>query len=185
VEEIAHWLQTGVSVRGTAFGPMAEVIFQSTQHLARDDALAMAVYLKSLPVTRGVAITPALAPEASGKMIAAGRGRELYLGHCAACHGKQGEGKPGAYPTLVGNRTLLMTNTANLFGVLLSGGFAPATAGNPRPHGMPPFYHLLTDDDMAALLSYVRSAWGNSAPTITTLDLIHYRDRLRSVTATR
>ncbi len=180
LDDIARWLQSGTSSRGSAFGPMAEVVFQSTQYLNADDATAMATYLKALPVTRGVAFKASASPVASGKGVAADRGAQLYREHCAACHGKEGEGKAGAYPALVGNRTVLMGNTANLFRVALSGGFAAATAGNPRPHGMPPFYHLLGDDELIALLNHVRGAWGNNAAALTSLDLIHYRDALRS-----
>jgi len=180
LQDIARWLQSGTSPQGAAFGPMAEIVFQSTQYLSNDDALAMATYLKALPVTRGVAFKPSPQTVSSGHTAAADRGSALYKEHCASCHGKDGEGKAGAYPALAGNRTVLMANTTNLYRVVLSGGFAPATAGNPQPHGMPPFYHLLGDDDLTALLNYVRSAWGNNAPAITTLDLIHYRDALRS-----
>jgi mono/diheme cytochrome c family protein len=180
LQDIARWLQSGTSPQGAAFGPMAEIVFQSTQYLSNDDALAMATYLKALPVTRGVAFKPSPQTVSSGRTAAADRGSALYREHCASCHGKDGEGKAGAYPALAGNRTVLMANTTNLYRVVLSGGFAPATAGNPQPHGMPPFYHLLGDDDLTALLNYVRSAWGNNAPAITTLDLIHYRDALRS-----
>ncbi|MBL8310241.1 MAG: cytochrome c [Burkholderiales bacterium] len=179
LDDIARWLQTGTSPQGAAFGPMAEIVFQSTQYLRDEDARAMAAYLKALPVTRGVAFKPSPQTVSSGRATAADRGRVLYEEHCANCHGKAGEGKASAWPALVGNRTVLMANTSNLFRVVLSGGFAPATAGNPQPHGMPPFYHLLGDDDLVALLNYVRGAWGNNAPAITTLDLIHYRDALR------
>ena len=180
LEDVARWLQTGTSLRGTAFGPMAEIVFQSTQYLSDDDARAMATYLKALPVTRGVAFKPSPKTVSSGRAAAADRGSELYKEHCASCHGDAGEGKAGAWPALVGNRTVLMGNTANLFRVVLSGGFAPATASNPQPYGMPPFYHLLKDDDLIALLNHVRSSWGNAAPALTTLDLLHYRDGLRT-----
>jgi mono/diheme cytochrome c family protein len=59
--------------------------------------------------------------------------------------------------------------------VVLGGGFAPATAGNPRPYGMPPFAALLADDDVAALLSYLRSAWGHQASPLTSFDVNRHR----------
>lgn len=48
-----------------------------------------------------------------------------------------------------------------------SGGFAPATAGNPRPYGMPPYSPVLNDAEVAAVLSYVRASWGNAARMVT------------------
>ncbi|HBF49155.1 MAG TPA: alcohol dehydrogenase, partial [Massilia sp.] len=60
----------------------------------------------------------------------------------AACHGERGEGL-GPYPALAGNRALTLEEPVNAIRVVLNGGFAPATAGNPRPYGMPPFSHVL------------------------------------------
>jgi mono/diheme cytochrome c family protein len=81
------------------------------------------------------------------------RGAKLYENHCAQCHGQRGEGIAGAYPALAGNRAVTMPVTANLVQVVLNGGFAPATAGNPRPFGMPPYATFLSDADVAAVLS--------------------------------
>ena len=54
---------------------------------------------------------------------------------------------------------------------VLDGGFAPATAANPRPHGMPPFGQLLNDNDIAMLVSYIRNSWGNEAGGVTPLEV--------------
>ncbi|HEV7802931.1 MAG TPA: c-type cytochrome, partial [Burkholderiales bacterium] len=59
--------------------------------------------------------------------------------------------------------------------VVLSGGFLPATAGNPRPYGMPPFSHRLDDAEIAALVSFIRNAWGNSAEPVSQLQVMHSR----------
>jgi hypothetical protein len=72
---------------------------------------------------------------------------------------------------LAANRTVLMQPSTNLLRVILSGGFLPSTAGNPRPFGMPPFGQSLTDAEVAAIASYVRSAWGNAAPEVTALEV--------------
>ena len=78
---------------------------------------------------------------------------------------------PGAYPALAGNRAVVMAQTTNLVQAVLHGGFAPATAGNPRPFGMPPFVLVLNDADIAAVLSHVRTAWGNAASEVSELDV--------------
>lgn len=64
-----------------------------------------------------------------------------------------------------------MNTSANLVKVILNGGFPPTTAGNPRPYGMPPFAQTLTDAEVAAIASFVRSAWGNAAAPVTALDV--------------
>ncbi len=102
-------------------------------------------------------------------------GARLYEDHCARCHGERGEGVPGAYPALAGNRAVVMAQTTNLVHAVLHGGFAPATAGNPRPFGMPPYVLVLDDADVAAVLTHLRTAWGNAAPEVTELDVNRVR----------
>ena len=109
----------------------------------------------------------------------ASRGAKLYEQHCAQCHGERGEGVAGAYPRLAGNRAVTMATTANLVQVVLNGGFAPATAGNPRPYGMPPYVLLLNDADTAAVLSHIRNAWGNRAAPVSELDVSRQRSSVR------
>ena len=72
-----------------------------------------------------------------------------------------------------------MANATNLITRILKGSFAPATAGNPRPHGMPPFYHLQTDADIANVATYIRSSGGSAAPVLTELDVVKYRNALK------
>ena len=177
--QIATWLKVGTSPRGTALGPMAEVIFQSTQYANNADVLAMATYLKALPsvAQSGVSATP---NKLNTQRKSDDVGAKLYLKHCADCHGDNGEGKADAFPALAGNRTVTMANATNLITLILKGGFAPASAGNPRPHGMPPFYHLLNDGDIANVATYVRSHWGNARPALTELDMVKYRNGLGS-----
>ena len=171
LDQIERLLRTGVSASGTVLGPMATVVLHSTQHLAPGDLRAMAVFLKSLPQTPAAAHAPAAAPSSR----VAERGAELYKQHCAACHGDRGEGIAGAYPALAGNRAVTLPVTANLVQVVLYGGFAPATAGNPRPFGMPPFATVLGDADVAAVLSHLRASWGNRAAEVSELSVIQQR----------
>ncbi|MBI5279279.1 MAG: cytochrome c [Burkholderiales bacterium] len=177
-EEVVQLLQAGTSPRGTVLGPMAEVVLHSTQHLETADVQAMAVYLKSLPATPGASdADPREVPRATGELSE--RGAKLYTKHCADCHGKRGEGVPGAYPPLAGNRTVLMPVTANLVQVVLYGGFPPATKLNPRPYGMPPFAVQMGDSDVAAVLSYIRGAWGNKAAPVSEFDVSRQRESSR------
>jgi mono/diheme cytochrome c family protein len=169
--DIERLLRTGATARGTVMGPMAEVVLQSTQHLSASDLRATAVFLKALPQRAGEAADP---PVAMSNRVAE-RGAKLYENHCAQCHGQQGEGIAGAYPALAGNRAVTMPVTANLVQVVLNGGFAPATAGNPRPFGMPPYATVLSDADVAAVLSHIRSAWGNRASPVSELTVSRQR----------
>lgn len=169
-QQIVDLLKKGVTPRASVLGPMAEVVGGSTQHLSDADLLAMAAYLKGLPPTRGER-----ARQAAADSVVLDRGAKLYTQHCADCHGDQGEGVAGIYPALAGNRAVTLSSPANLVRVVLEGGFAPSTAGHPRPYGMPPFATVLNSADTAAVLSYVRSAWGNQGGAVPEIEVNRYR----------
>ena len=172
-EDVAALLQTGVAPQGSVLGPMAEVVFRSTQYLSDADARAMAVYLQGLPQRPAAERAPPAAPPAA----AMARGAKVYEQHCAACHGDQGQGEPGAFPALAANRAMTLADPTNLVRVVLQGGYLPATAGNPRPHGMPPFQQVLSDEDIAAVTTFVRNQWGNQAPGVGTIEVYRARER--------
>jgi mono/diheme cytochrome c family protein len=172
-DEWAALLKAGVSAHATASGPMAEVVFKSTQHLADADVQAITTFLAGLP-----AVPRPDAPGADIKPVAASlleAGRSVYKDRCAECHGDEGAGTPGAYPRLVGNATVLAEPPVNLVRIVLEGGFQPATAANPRPHGMPPFGQSLSNAEISAVLSFTRNAWGNRASAVAEREVARYR----------
>ncbi|ART48645.1 cytochrome c [Acidovorax carolinensis] len=171
-DDVVALLKTGVAPKGSVTGPMAEVVFRSTQYLSDADAQAMAVYLRALPQQAPVATAGAKPSVATLE-----RGAKVYEQHCAQCHGDKGEGKPGAFPALAGNRAVMLQDPTNLVRVVLQGGYLPATAGNPRPHGMPPFQQTLSDEDVAAVTTFVRNSWGNQAPGVGTIEVYRARER--------
>lgn len=176
VDEIVQLLSAGTSRRGTVLGPMAEVVLHSTQYLEPRDVRAMAVYLKSLPQT-ATDTDPREVPTAAGAVLE--RGGKLYADHCASCHGEQGEGVRGAYPPLANNRAVTLPVTTNLVQVVLHGGFPPSTRGHPKPFGMPPFATMLSDAEVAAVITYMRAAWGNRAAPVSELAVSQQRSSIR------
>jgi len=64
---------------------------------------------------------------------------------------------------------------ANVIRAVLSGCSQPATTGNPRPWGMPPFGHVLDDADTAAVVSFIRTQWGNRAAPVSVTDVQRMR----------
>ena len=169
IDEIVALLSTGRSSKHAASGPMAEVIGQSLQHLSAADVRAMAVYLKSLPDSGAATSAPVALNADATQRIA--KGRKIYEKHCKDCHGDTGEGAPGAYPPLAGNRSVILPSPLNTIRSVLDGGFAPSTVGNPRPYGMPPFAHSLSSDEVALVVSYVRNSWGNRASLVTAVEV--------------
>ena len=165
IEEIVDLLRIGVSHRGAVYGPMAEVTYDSLQYLNDTDVRAMAVYLKSLgqgnPLAPEVSGIPA--PESSLLMSF---GQTVYSTHCAICHAADGRGMPPDYPPLAGNPSIQMESSVNPIRMVLNGGFPPGTAGNPMPYGMPPFAQTLSDDEVAAVVTYIRAVWGNRGSAV-------------------
>ncbi|MGN6382751.1 MAG: c-type cytochrome [Dyella sp.] len=170
-QDIVDLLKTGQSAKGSAFGPMAEVVSRSTQHMTDADLAAVATYLESLPARA----QPVVVASAIDNTTLMKHGNEIYDHQCAACHGKDGNGVPGVYPPLNGNSSVDEPTGINAVRVVLLGGFPPVTAGNPRPYSMPPFAQSLKDADVAAVVSYIRQAWGNHAGPVLERDVGKYR----------
>lgn len=176
-EDVVQLLRTGVNRQASVMGPMAEVVAGSTQYLSNQDASAMAAYLKSLsPSVVPPLASPSTAPNGAVR-AADSAAAQLYETHCASCHGKKGEGEPGAFPALAGNRAVQMANPTNVLRVMLQGGYAPSTVGNPRPFGMPPFQQVLSDAELAAIASFVRGSWGNTAAPVNLTEAHRARER--------
>ena len=169
--DVVALLKTGRSSKGAAVGPMAEVVLRSTQHLDDTDLAAIATYLKSLPDRD----PPRQRESAADARELAMNGQKIYTDRCAGCHATDGRGKGEAYPALDGNGSVTEPTGINAIRMVLSGGFAPATAGNPRPYSMPPFSQSLSDDDTAAVVTYIRQAWSNKASSVSPNDVRAYR----------
>jgi len=164
VDELAGYLRTGMSAHGSAYGPMGEVIYQSLQYLTMEDARAMATFLKSVPPrTR-----PRPPREAVAQPPAAADAAGLYEKHCSGCHGIDGEGgKDAAWPPLTHAVAITAPDPVNTVRMILYGGMAPTTPGNPQPYSMPPFVEALDADEVAAIANYVRGRFGGQPPLIT------------------
>ncbi|AMP01227.1 cytochrome c family protein [Collimonas arenae] len=174
IEHITALLKNGVSPRGTVLGPMAEVVGASLQHLNDPDVRAMAVYLKSLPRQKEASESKERAsPDEVDRVLALGG--KIYKAHCVDCHQASGKGTWPAYPPLAGNHAITMASPVNAIRVILNGGFAPSTTGNPRPYGMPPYGPALNDSEVAAVVSYIRNSWGNKAPIVGAAEVNRYR----------
>lgn len=174
VGDLADYLRVGTAPQGSAFGPMAEVVYNTTQYLSAADAEAMAEYLLALPpapVVAGRSVYPVQRARALVDVTTA----TLYETHCADCHGKTGRGRDGVYPPLAGNPQVTAADPVNLIRITLIGAAAPTTAGNAAPHTMPPFVNRLDDAQLLAILNHVRGSWGNDAAAITARQVMEVR----------
>jgi mono/diheme cytochrome c family protein len=162
VGDITRYLATGSNDKAVASGPMAEAIEHSTQHLTAVDLQAIATYLKTVPGSAAKA-PPALAADDAAMQ----RGAHVYEVNCKACHNLQGQGVPGMVTGFADNPAIRAPGVGSLVTTVLKGGRAAITKANPTGAGMPSFAWKLDDDDVAAVLTYVRNSWGNAAAPVT------------------
>lgn len=94
-------------------------------------------------------------------------GKQVFATTCAACHQATGEGVAGVYPPLAGSEWVT-GDEAKVVRILLHGVTGPIEVAGETFNGMmPPWGGTLKDEDIAAVLTYVRSTWGNKGTPIT------------------
>ncbi len=174
-EDIVTYLKTGTGHHSVASGPMQEAVENSTQYLSNEDLTAIALYLQQLPKSpyqKPVAIT-ANDPQ----MV---RGQFVMEAQCSACHRSDGTGVRNMIPALKGNGLVNAPTPETLLQVVLNGVEGPVTDSNPTGAGMPGFAWKMSDDDIAAVLTYIRNSWGNSGRRLSAEDVGKARIELGS-----
>ena len=168
-EDIATLLKAGHNGKGAVFGSMLDVINNSIPYLSDADVDAMAAYLKSLSVTAGQASF--VYDNATTTALLSGefdfRGAKDYLGYCVSCHGADGKGMTPYLPPLAGSPVVLDDNPSSLINLVLNGAEPLVVKGAPDGYRMPQYRVQLTDNQIAEILSFMRSGWGNGAPPVT------------------
>jgi mono/diheme cytochrome c family protein len=180
--ELAQFLKSGASSKGIAFGSMSDVIIHSTQYMSDADALAAAKYLKSIrnddagkagPFVYDPAVHTALKNGDASKPALA------YLDNCAACHRPDGLGYERVFPRLAGNGVVQAGQPISLISIILNGASTPRTKGAPAQFAMPSFATRLSDQDVADVVNFIRSSWGNHASSTTARDVARVRKAIR------
>lgn len=178
--ELVALLKTGHTAHGAIFGGMGEVVHHSTQHMSDRDLADVAAFLKSLPSDRAGA-APVYDPAAARAMYAGDvsrPGARLYVDNCATCHRTSGHGYPASFPALALNPVVNSDDPTSLIHIVLAGGSTPGTGQAPTQFAMPSFADRLSDQEIATVLSFVRSSWGNHAPPVTASEVRKLRDAL-------
>jgi mono/diheme cytochrome c family protein len=172
-DDITQFLAHGRGRYATAAGSMLEKVTTSTSHMSTTDLKAIATYLKSLPAQKQTAFE---APRRERME----RGRGLYQAQCQRCHASDGRptGDNRNYPSLAGDTLVMGHNPTTVLRIILTGGAAPVSPGKTiRPM---PTFDKLDDGEIADMASYIRNAWGNSAPTISATAVHNLRQALRN-----
>ena len=115
----------------------------------------------------------------SGAAAAAAQGRKVYESVCGICHGTDGLGKPGQAPPLAGSDMVNCAGINRLINIPLAGLNGPIqVSGKDWNLAMAPMGAALPDDSLAAVLTYIRSSWGNRASPVAGDDVKKVRAQL-------
>ncbi len=176
--ELTEYLRAGHAAgRGSASGPMAEVVDASLSNLSPADMRAVVTYLRSVPAIR----TPEMpAPRATAASEAPKdmqarvdpRGEQVFAGACASCHSWSGVSLLTNYATLIGNRAVNDTSAINVAQIILSGGRRRSAGGVLL---MPAFGAAYSDTEIAAVANYVTARFGAAPSHLTARDIAEFR----------
>jgi mono/diheme cytochrome c family protein len=162
--ELAHYLSNGhADGRGTAAGPMGEAIDASLSHLQPRDIAAMVTYLRSVPssASSGLAepkMDPAPALQAGNAAEHEdARGKQVYEGACAGCHGWTGISPVVPFATLTGSRSINDPTGTNVAQVIIAGAQRHYASD---PNNMPAFGSTYSDAEIASVANYVTARYG-------------------------
>lgn len=177
--DLTQFLRTGANQYASAFGSMTSVINHSTQWLTTDDQNAIARYLKSLPAVGGNGMPlyryDPMATQTVLQRPANQAGANLYATYCMHCHGAYGRGFAPLLAPLAGNPNVLKTNATSLINVTLNGAQDLVIDGLPAAYSMPKFANVLSDQQIAEVVTFVRSAWNNHASAVLPSDVAKRR----------
>lgn len=175
VSDIVEYLKTGRNKNYNATGPMAEVVSNSTSNMTHEDLVSIATYLKDLPGE-----SSGQASASSSQTSPPNSGAAIYADSCAACHRMSGEGVDRMFPTLKGSTSVQQADATTIIRVILNGARTVPTDARPTPLSMPAYGWKLNDGQIADVATYVRNAWGNSAPAVTASDVKKLREKYSS-----
>jgi mono/diheme cytochrome c family protein len=177
--DVAEFLGSGHNRFGTAFGTMVEVVNNSTQHMSDADLNAMAVYLKSLPPVAEVNATAWQYDNGATESLLilnfSETGSQDYYEYCSNCHGTNGQGYYPYQPPLAGNPVVMDADPSSLINLTLNGSLRVIAEQGPDVNDMPYFRQLLSDQEIADVITYIRSSWGHNAAPVTAAQVSEIR----------
>src|SRR5690606_4404631 len=184
MEELELFFKTGRNNIAAAFGAMADVVQHSTQYFSDDDIGALSAYLKRLPPVKDKlqsfsnktdTTTAALLTRNNPGSL----GAIVYMQYCVTCHRADGKGIARIFPALAGNSAIYARNPQSVIQIVLEGGHMPHTQYDRMAFAMPGFAQL-SDDQVLAVINFIRNGWTNQAPEIGRKDIQQMRQFIAS-----
>src|SRR5690606_3284979 len=94
-------------------------------------------------------------------------GAGVYGSFCSACHQANGQGMPGVFPPIAGDPVVTAQDATEHINIVLGGLLGKEINGVAYASPMPAFGQQLSDEQIAAVINYQRSSFGNDAPLVT------------------
>jgi mono/diheme cytochrome c family protein len=140
----------------------------------------MARYLKSLPASGGnggaqYSYDPKATKVSLTRPAATDSGARVYTAYCMHCHGVDGRGFAPMLAPLAGNPNVLEKDPSSLINVTLNGTGDLVLNGVPAPYPMPRYAPVLSDQQVADVLTFIRGAWNNNTAAVPTEDVAKMR----------
>jgi mono/diheme cytochrome c family protein len=176
--DLARYLATGYADgHGTAAGPMGEAVDESYKYLKPSDIAAMVIYLRSVSPMAAVDLPrlklTAVADSGVDNLANAdSRGKEVYEGACAGCHGWTGVTSDRPFATLIGTRDV-NDPTANNVAQVIIGGAQRHTAAD--ADDMPAFGSTYSDAEIASVANFVTARYGAATSRLTAAQVARLR----------
>ncbi|WP_455818158.1 c-type cytochrome [Pseudomonas cerasi] len=166
-KDLVELLKTGVTDTTATFGPMSAVVTNSTHYMSVPDLQAIAAYLRTLSpaIQQSEPFYTLETWNAFSRGDVSKPGAEVYLKNCSGCHLTNGLGYRKKFPALALNAAVNSADPAGLISIVLQGASQAETGALTSRYVMPRFDGQLSDRQIADVLSFIRSSWGNeSAP---------------------
>jgi mono/diheme cytochrome c family protein len=177
-DDLIAYLSVGHAAgHGTASGPMGEAVDHSFSQMMPEDIRAIVAYLRSVPAVASPDLPATLAPPApaspkDGVTTADARGKMVFEGACASCHGWTGESEISPFATLTGAWAVNDPAATNVAQIVISGTKRHAP---PEAISMPAFGGVYSDAEIAAVANYVTARFGSKGSRITAQEVADLR----------
>ena len=176
-DEVLAYLSKGHAAgRGTASGPMGEVVDHSLSLMDPADIRALVIYLRSIPAiasSEPATIAPPAPASPKEGEVANALGHKVFAQACASCHSWTGVSSLSSSATISGSRAVNDPTATNVAQIVVSG----TQRLTPGSMSMPAFGSIYSDTEIAAVANYVTARFGSAASKLTAKDVAELRSQ--------
>jgi mono/diheme cytochrome c family protein len=171
-DALREFFHRGTNIHSAASGEMGEVVAFSTSQMNDADVAATIAYLRTIKPSPDAKVD-----KPDDRLMK--QGEAIFQDNCAACHRMDGSGVPRYFPPIQHDANVQQSDPTSLIHFVLAGTRKVPVDTAPTPLSMPAFEWKLSDQQVAAVLTYVRNSWGNSAPVVRAEEVADLRKKLK------